>query len=209
MLNLNGRRFGKLVAVSRVPKSQTMPEAGWHCECDCGKSKTVYTYHLTSGSTRSCGCARIARLTTHGQNGSKTHQAWRNMRWRCSNPNNPGYKHYGGRGIKVCDRWKSFANFRSDMGDAPVGLTLERINNDGDYEPGNCRWATYKDQLRNRRINHFITINGSRKTIAEWAEERGVHGFMIRSRIKRGWPPEKAVMRPLILKSAPRPKTIK
>ncbi|MFF7550943.1 hypothetical protein ACFZCU_46175 [Streptomyces canus] len=128
---------------------------------------------------------------------SPTYQTWRNMRSRCENPNVPAYKNYGGRGITVCERWKSFDNFLADMGERPEGMTIERIDNDGNYEPSNCRWSTYQQQGRNTRANRRLTWNGETKTIIEWAETLGVKAFTISARLRMGWTTEDALTRPV------------
>jgi len=118
------------------------------------------------------------------------------MRGRCFNPDNAAWANYGGRGITVCERWREFENFLEDMGECPSGFTLDRYpNNDGNYEPGNCRWATYRQQNRNRRDNRIITHNGQQKCLAEWAELLNLNYEMLKSRLNRGWPIERAMVR--------------
>jgi hypothetical protein len=135
----------------------------------------------------------------HSKRGSTspTYQTWRNMRSRCENPNVPAYKNYGGRGIAVCERWKSFENFLADMGERPEGMTIERINNDGNYEPDNCRWSTYLQQGRNRRANKYLTWNGETKAVSEWAEVVGIKDSTIYARLRMGWTTEDALTRPV------------
>ncbi len=123
---------------------------------------------------------------THGLSGTPEHIVWNGMRQRCLNPGAVGFKSYGARGITICGRWSSFETFLSDMGPRPMGTTLDRIDNDGNYEPSNCRWATRKEQARNRRSSHIVTIGGSSRTIAEWAEMAGLDQHTIIKRIARG-----------------------
>lgn len=157
LINLVGKRFNRLVVVRRVYSVKRKPI--WLCVCDCGGQVTPYGYSLVSGNTQSCGCLRLENCTTanttHGQaqRGMTTniYRRWQAMLNRCYNPNQGNYKFYGGRGIIVCDRWHVFENFYADVGDPPLGKTLDRIKNDGNYEPGNCRWATHQEQMDNRR----------------------------------------------------------
>jgi hypothetical protein len=139
--------------------------------------------------------------TEHGhssRNGSSaTYQTWRNMRSRCENPNVPAYKNYGGRGITVCERWQDFPSFLADMGERPEGMTIERINNDGNYEPDNCRWATRRQQGRNTRANQLVTLDGETKCLTEWAEERGIKMPTLWARLRLGWTPEEAITTPV------------
>ena len=179
--DLTGQRFGRLIVkgLARVDNSR---DACWECICDCGNALTVTSSHLTLGHTRSCGCLRaeiskkwgesrkgISVNLVHGQSGgptprrapgprrgTRTYSAWKAMRQRCSNPKHEKFRYYGGRGISVCARWESFTNFLSDMGECPPGLTIERINNDGNYEPGNCKWASMKEQRNNQRPKRMM-----------------------------------------------------
>lgn len=122
-----------------------------------------------------------------GKNRTSVYRRWVNMRARCSCPNNPGYHNYGGRGITVCKRWDSFENFYADMGNPPKGMSLDRIDNDGNYEPSNCRWADGKTQSRNRRNIIAITFNGKTQTLKEWADELGLSYTACKSRFHKGW----------------------
>lgn len=151
--NLAGMKFNRLTIKERDKERKKRPY--WICECECGIIKSVAACDIKSGKTKSCGCFDQERKRTdtvkHGYNRTPTYVVWSNMHARCSNSKRHDWKNYGGRGISVCGRWKEFVNFLSDMGEKPENLTLDRINNDGDYEPGNCRWATASEQRRNQR----------------------------------------------------------
>jgi len=123
----------------------------------------------------------------------KVRNSWRGMRERCENPNHQAYLHYGGRGIRVCERWRSFGNFLSDMGRKPVSMTLDRIDNMCHYEPGNCQWASRRTQSNNTRRNVFMEVDGERKTLAQWARTKGIPYSKLQTRLKLGWPIERSL----------------
>lgn len=152
----NGARYGRLVVIRTA--SRLRGHRRYRCECECGRQVTVRRDNLADGSTRSCGCleaeSRGKSSVTHGLSKHPLYKVWQGMRNRCYNERQPHYPRYGGRGIRVCARWlgpDGFPNFLADMGERPDGLSLDRIDNDGDYEPGNVRWATASQQALNRR----------------------------------------------------------
>jgi len=151
--DLIGQRFGRLKVVEFL--GVIKGNAHWRCECVCGKKAIAYTNKLTQGNTKSCGCLFWDNVKvsakTHGMRYSRPYRIWRNMRSRCENPRFHKYPRYGGRGIMVCGRWLRFENFWEDMKKGySDDLSIDRINNDGNYEPGNCRWATAKEQANNK-----------------------------------------------------------
>ena len=164
-----GNRFGKLLVLKFSHKENQ--RTYWICRCDCGKEIIINKANVKNGHTKSCGCynSELAteRWETHGMTGTKVHRTWCQMRRRCLDKNSKNYFRYGGRGIKICDRWlESFENFYADMGEPPsIKHSIDRINNNGNYEPSNCRWATNKQQNRNYSKNIDITIDN--KTIKE------------------------------------------
>ncbi len=140
-------RYGKLVVLRDTGRRSTKREVMWECRCDCGTIFLVRSTHLRT-RTRAC---RPCAIITHGHTGTPTHRSWKSMHERCNNPARPNYKYYGGRGIGVCERWKDYMNFYADMKERPSNRTLDRIDVDGNYEPGNCRWATHSEQQKNKR----------------------------------------------------------
>jgi len=182
--DISGYKYNKLTAIRFIRRyGKSNIHSLWLFKCECGKKKEINKRRVQDGKTKSCGCLNtsredfIKRNTTHGlciKDGKKRpeYQVWSNMKMRCLNFNNKGYKNYGGRGIKVCKRWKdSFKNFFEDMGERPSKYhSIDRIDNNGNYEPNNCRWATNLEQGRNKRKLRLVTINGQTKCLAEWVE---------------------------------------
>lgn len=205
LVDLSGRRFGRLSVQSRAPSSPR--KVRWLCKCDCGREMAVFAYALKSGHTTSCGCfkrenaVRVgSRPKKHGL--SKTDSAfppWLAMRSRCRNPNATGYDRYGGRGIRVCDRWDDFAAFLADMGPRPSEEhSIDRMDPDGDYEPGNCRWATAEEQANNRRDNVRVEIGGVSTTLKRAMRQMrpAVGESSVIRRMARGWTAEQAMTVP-------------
>lgn len=147
-INMTGRQCGRLTVIERSQRANATGAIFWRCRCECGNEIEASGVLLRNGQTRSCGCLHI----THGMTLSPEYRVWRSMHQRCTNPKHVRYERYGGRGISVCERWNSFENFFADMGARPAGLTLERIDNHKGYGPGNCKWATWSEQNRNREM---------------------------------------------------------
>ncbi|MBM7049710.1 hypothetical protein [Rhizobium lusitanum] len=196
---MTGSRFGKLTVTTRADNS-AHGKAMWNVICDCGTEKAVIGSSMTGGRTTSCGCAASERgeqRLTHGMSKSKEYQTWASMIGRCYIESATGYKNYGGRGIKVCDEWRnSFEAFFAHIGVRPSAQhSIDRYPDvDGNYEPGNVRWAISTDQARNKRNNYLVTINEETKTLAEWCESLGLPYGTISSRIRKlGWTPEEAL----------------
>lgn len=186
-----GKLYGRLIAVEIVGRRPNR-DLLWICKCECGAEKVIGGSNLITGMTRSCGCLRREKSPpnkTHGMSGKGEWNVWCQMRQRCNNPNNHAYHRYGGRGIRVCERWaSSFEAFISDMGPRPSRRhTIERIDNNGDYHPGNCKWATYAEQSINTSHVRLLDYNGRILPIAEWSRVTGVNASVISARLKRGW----------------------
>jgi len=174
-------------------------------KCYCGNEFKCLMTAITTGKTKSCGCLHkeglIKRNTRHGQSRNPVYIAWANMMKRCNNPSCPKYEHYGGRGISVCDRWQTFENFLSDMGESYVsGYTLERIRVNEGYSLGNCIWADFHTQSRNKRTNIMITYNGETKCLKDWSMLLFGSASALGKRIRRGYSIEDAMTKPLINK---------
>lgn len=198
--DLRGARFGKLVVIQKQP---TAGRPKWLCRCDCGATKEALAKTLLNGGTQSCGCLRIAfnqKRSTHGQAQSSEYRTWAAMITRTTNEKHRSYHNYGGRGIKVCERWlHSFQNFLDDMGSRPTPEhSIDRIDVNGNYEPGNCRWITMAEQAANRRDARHITHAGRTMNSAAWSKISGVHKQAIYCRFfEQGWTAEKAIFTPL------------
>lgn len=186
-----GKRFGRLTVVA-FDHSDMHRNSYWLCECDCGNTTVATRGGLISGNTTSCGCYQIEgirdRATTHGLSGSSLYRRWQSMRNRCNDKNNAAYHRYGGRGIKVCDEWNDFENFRdwALSNGYQEDLTLDRIDNEADYSPKNCRWATWRVQGNNRSTNRIITYGGESHNITEWCELLNLNFNTLWARINRG-----------------------
>lgn len=212
--DLVGERFGRLLVVSRAPDRTSkagIRQPRWNCMCDCGSSCLKTGPNLTSGGTMSCGCLRVDYIKNnrsgkghhgynHGAAGSPEYNSWVGARLRCHNEKDKNYNNYGGRGISLCDRWRnSFSAFLEDMGERPLGTTLDRIDVNGNYEKSNCRWASTKQQGRNMRKTIWITIGDRTLSVPEWSEISGIPEPVIRQRYRnRGWAGELAVFHPIL-----------
>jgi hypothetical protein len=197
-----GLTFWCLTVIRRAPKRKKPTCAFWECRCSCGNTAIVRAVDLIYGHTKSCGCLRAQKIRsvgrlrkTHGATGTVEHRIWSSMKQRCENPSIPGYENYGGRGIKVCARWRySLENFIADMGKRPSARhSIDRIDTNGNYEPGNCRWATTKQQARNRRSNRVLEYEGKRATLTDFALEYGISKITLRDRLNRGWSIDRAL----------------
>lgn len=176
-IDLTGRRFGRLVVLYQLTESGPRGHSRWRARCDCGAEQDAFGYKMLHGFKQSCGCARHdtpAHNRTHGMSGTNIFRIWFDMLRRCEDTNNTRYDSYGGRGIEVCERWHKFENFYADVGDRPEGLSLDRIDNDGHYSPENCRWATKKQQARNKRGTRYETAFGRTQALGDWADELGI-----------------------------------
>jgi len=186
-IDLTGQRFGRLVVVSKAENSNS-GHARWNCICDCGVEAIVFGCNLRSGCTKSCGCLQREKTSetniTHGMTKTPTHITWKSMKQRCTDHKYSCYENYGGRGIAVCGRWNKFDNFYEDMGKRPNGTSLERIDNNGNYCPENCCWATPKTQNRNTRRNRIIEYDGKSQCLSAWAEELEINYETLRKRLQ-------------------------
>lgn len=198
--NLSAQRFGRLIAREPVGTNKS-GNTLWRCECDCGGETVAVNSNLTRGNTKSCGChlhdMLVERNTTHGMVRSPTYAVWRSMIGRCYTRSNTDYPHYGGRGITVYVEWRNdfpaFHEWAITSGYAD-GLTLDRIDNDGDYRPENCRWATQLRQANNKRNTLYITVRGATASLADMCREYGSNYKTTWKRLQRGWPPEDALL---------------
>lgn len=197
--DISGQKFGRLTALYRL-HNYHKKGTYWLCICECGNFTEIWLPNLQRGASKSCGCLQREQATkanrTHKKSNTHLYYIWRSMRYRCYNKHTKAYKNYGGRGIAVCSEWKdnfmafynwSMANGYND------NLTIDRIDNDKNYSPNNCRWVDRKQQGRNRRSNILITINGETHCLIEWCEILGLKYNTVNTRIRRGWCIEKAL----------------
>ena len=202
LIDLTGRRFCRLLVISRDPSKGGKPPY-WLCQCDCGNQKIISGKSLKSGNTRSCGCLMIdfsSKLNfTHGASHSQEFRVWTDMRNRCNNLNNRRYASYGGRGITVSSEWADFTRFLADMGPRPTTAhQIDRIDNDGPYSKDNCKWSTVSEQGLNKRNTVFILHQGQKIPLVTVARQHGLHPSTLRARIKKyGWSLDKALSVPL------------
>ncbi len=213
--DLTGIEFGRLTVVSYVRRTPDKRNRIWLCKCNCGAIVEKRASHLTDGSSKSCGCIRReASLSRKVKSDKKrrlysginykraTYSSWSCALRRCNNVKCKDYPNYGGRGIRVCERWLDFRNFLEDMGDVPHKLTLDRIEVNGNYEPGNCRWATQKEQQNNRTNNRIFEYAGESLNVSQWAERYSIKSSLLNNRIySLGWTIEKALSTPVSIKS--------
>lgn len=209
-LDLTGQRYGRLMAVASTDSRQARNFI-WRFRCDCGNEVDRPSGEVRRGGVASCGCLRTEMKadqmrsssadynkarSTHGMAATPTFVSWDSMKQRCLNGNRKSYADYGGRGIVICPRWlESFDNFVADMGERPSGTTLERDKVNGNYEPGNCRWATPKEQGNNRRNNRMVTHDGIALTVKQWAERVGICSKALTYRLNNGWSVAEALTR--------------
>ena len=204
-LDLTGKVFDQLTVIE--PCGRLRGGILWRCKCACGNFREVISANLVRGVTKSCGCRRLEyyqkknRKHGHAAQGanSRTYRSWVEAKDRCFNKNSTGYPMYGGRGITMSPKWTDdYPAFLADMGDRPAGRTLDRYpNRNGHYEPGNCRWATPREQSRNTSTNVLLKVGDDVLTIAEWAERVGVMPELISHRLKKGWSVEEAIFKPV------------
>ena len=197
-IDLTGQKFGRWQVVCKSKKY-----GYFDCICDCGTTRSVNAYSLLHGKTKSCGCymkEQVSKSSTkHGDSSTRLHRIWRCMLSRCETKSQSVYRHYGGRGIKVCDEWHNYLSFRqwaieNNYTDA---LTLDRINVDGNYTPSNCRWVTMKEQANNTRANKHIVYKNVSRTLSEWSEITKINAGTISYRLKHGWDTEAALFTPV------------
>lgn len=205
VVDISGQRFGRLVVTERAANLSPR-NTRWLCRCDCGKDVIVQGGTLKGGKQQSCGCYHRDAITKHGMEGSRTYRVWVSMRSRCTDKNSKPYANYGGRGISVCESWGTFESFYADMGDAPDGMSIDRIDNSKGYHPGNCRWASMEEQSNNRRTNRILSFQGRNQSLTQWAREVGISPISLKSRISLGWDVEKALTTPIDKRKASKAK---
>ena len=202
LIDLTNQKFTRLKVLERADNLNN--QVRWRCICDCGNEVIVRSAALRNGYTKSCGCLSrdrtIKRNKTHGLSKHRLYSIYKNMKQRCYNKNRPDYQRYGGKGVRICKEWlddfKTFYDWAYENGYSD-GLSIDRIDVDGNYEPSNCRWVDDKTQARNRTNNRLVKIDGKVKTVSEWVKLLKLPQSTVRSRISRGWSPKKALITPV------------
>ena len=201
-----GNIYGKVTGVREEGRAKGR-KVLWGCRCECGNYTVVEGNRLRSGMTKSCGCLRINTIVAfnkkHGMASNRLYNIWSHMKSRCLNKNDRAYRRYGGRGITVCEEWQQFKPFMKWALENGYNddLEIDRINNNGNYSPENCRFVTPKENSRNRRSNRLITIDGKTKTLAEWSEISGLDSSLIRFRVVNGWSEKQLLVSPSVRRS--------
>jgi hypothetical protein len=198
--DITGHKYGRFTVIARHGRDK-YNRTTWECLCDCGKTKIHVASHITSGQIKSCGCANFGARKTHGMSRTRIFNLWQHMWQRCTNPKQINYADYGGRGIKVCDRWKSFDAFMIDMPPREGNKSLDRIDNNGDYTPTNCKWSTQKEQCRNKRNNVLYIVDGEMLTAVEIAENNNMKYQTLYSRLRSGMAIDIAIKKPVARKA--------
>ena len=202
-----GDRYGRLM-ISREIDSKicnrsskgTFNKRRFLCKCDCGNEKKLFLVNLRAGTTKSCGCLKkyLDKKGTHLKTGSREYRSWGSMKQRCTNKNAKEYNNYGGRGIKICEEWlDNFETFYKDMGDRPEGTSIDRIDNNGNYTLGNCRWSTRKEQQNNMRNVKKYKFKNQTMTISEWSQKISIESHTLYTRVRRGWGFKRAIETPV------------
>jgi hypothetical protein len=195
--DLTGQVFERLTVLHKHGKDR-FGYALWFCQCVCGNTHVVSGNHLTQKQIRSCGCLTVKHGHTRNNKQSSEYRTWIAMKQRCFNLRHKDFPRYGGRGISICEGWvNSFEMFLKDMGYRPNSMTLERSDNNGNYEPSNCTWATMKKQSNNRRSNRLIEFNGETMNVKQWSEKVKIPYDTLRHRLSHGWLIEKALYQPV------------
>lgn len=202
LIDLTGMKYNKLTVVKRAENSKN-GQARWECVCDCGNTTIVVSNNLKNGAVKSCGCLKHLKKNTHHESKTKLYRMWTSMIYRCHNPKNQGYKYYGARGIRVCDEWHDFLNFKKwvlETKNEP-NLTLERIDVNKDYSPENCTWIPFSEQANNRRSCRYFEYNGEKHNLMEWCNKLNLNYKNVHNRIyKLNWSFEKAISTPIDIK---------
>lgn len=195
--DLRDQKFGRLTVIGKGEPRKG--RSTWLCACECGTHVVIEHTNLNRTHTKSCGCWKREQQTRHGMHDSPEYHTWESMWYRCTNPNAKFWHIYGGKGVRVCDRWRDFPSFYDDMGPRPtLQHSIERVRSSGNYEPGNCKWATPTEQSNNTSRNIYIEHQGETLTTAQWARKLNLNVNTLRNRIKRGWTLDRALVKPAI-----------